>query len=146
MDDTHAMKERKPESRWGVVGSGGSNGDWLSIQDLQETPTTTTSVHLTPTSYNLGTPPPHPTLTTTTKRVSLGLLGQTVPIRAGLRACVWDIGHFLNWNQKGQTPSKSLSWKEMGEDAAFLLTDSQGLPVAHASSSLRLPEENERKA
>lgn len=58
MDDTHAIKERKPESRWGVVGSGGSNGDWLSIQDLQETPTTTTSVHLTPTSYNLGTPPP----------------------------------------------------------------------------------------
>lgn len=84
MDDTHAMKERKPRAGGGG-GIGGSNGDWLSIQDLQETPTTTTSVHLTPTSYNLGTPPrPYHHHKKSQPRV----LGQTVPIRAGLRACV----------------------------------------------------------
>lgn len=41
------MKERKPRDGGG---DGGATGDWLSIQDPQETPTSTISVHLTPTS------------------------------------------------------------------------------------------------
>lgn len=89
MDDTHAMKERKPESRWGVVGSG---GEQRGLAQHSGSAGNSNHNHFSaPHAYVLQpryTPPSTLTTTTTTKRVSLGLLGQTVPMRAGLRACV----------------------------------------------------------
>lgn len=121
--DTHAMKERKPRVGGGVGGATRTGSAFRIRRKLQPQPLQCTSrLRL----QARDTPRHH-------HRVSLRLLGQTVPTSAGLRVCVWDIGHLPNWNQSGHTPSKGSSRKEMGEDAAFLLlTESQGLPVAHA--------------
>ena len=63
MDDTRDEGEEAESRWWGR----GSYGDWLSIQDPQETPTTTTSVHLTPPSTSSVHPRHHHSQPTATQ-------------------------------------------------------------------------------
>lgn len=115
-------KERKPRVGGGVGGATGTGSAFRIRRKLQPQPLQCTSRLRLQARYT-------PVTTIESASASSVKLYQCVWV---CECVFWDIGHLPDWNQSGQTPSKGSSWKEMGEDAAFLLTDSQGLPVAHA--------------